>query len=87
MPGYIDDAAKEYLRVYNTLDKLVALIRSTIKDPTALSELNQLHKILEGSDEDDDPPQSLNDLSSAFSPWQISLFWELQTDFKFKVAN
>uniref|UniRef100_A0A8C2ZQ17 PLA2c domain-containing protein n=3 Tax=Cyclopterus lumpus TaxID=8103 RepID=A0A8C2ZQ17_CYCLU len=42
-----DDAAEEYLRVYNSLHKLVALTRSTIKDPTALSELDKLQKILE----------------------------------------
>ena len=48
MPGHIDLDADEYLRVYNTLDKLVALIRSTTTDPTNLSELNVLQKILEG---------------------------------------
>ncbi|XP_044037990.1 cytosolic phospholipase A2 gamma-like [Siniperca chuatsi] len=43
--GHVDSAV-EYLRVYNGLDKLVVLIRSTIKDPTALSELDKLQKIL-----------------------------------------
>ncbi|XP_047199699.1 cytosolic phospholipase A2 gamma-like isoform X4 [Hippoglossus stenolepis] len=47
VPGRIDSDADEYLRVYNTLDKLVALIRSSTKDPTTLSELNTLQKILE----------------------------------------
>ncbi|XP_034450281.1 cytosolic phospholipase A2 beta-like [Hippoglossus hippoglossus] len=47
VPGHIDRDADEYLRVYNTLDKLVALIRSSTKDPTTLSELNTLQKILE----------------------------------------
>ncbi|XP_034450284.1 cytosolic phospholipase A2 gamma-like [Hippoglossus hippoglossus] len=45
--GNIDRDADEYLRVYNTLDKLVAMIRSSTKDPTTLSELNTLQKILE----------------------------------------
>ena len=48
VPGNIDSDANEYLRVYNTLDKLVALIRSSTRDPTNLSELNVLQKILEG---------------------------------------
>lgn len=58
--GHTDGAAQEYLRIYNALDKLVALTRSTIKDPTALSDLDKLQKILEGSgddnDDDDDDP-------------------------------
>ncbi|XP_047199705.1 cytosolic phospholipase A2 gamma-like isoform X2 [Hippoglossus stenolepis] len=48
IPPWLNDSdADEYLRVYNTLDKLVALIRSSTKDPTTLSELNTLQKILE----------------------------------------
>ncbi|XP_047199707.1 cytosolic phospholipase A2 gamma-like isoform X1 [Hippoglossus stenolepis] len=48
IPPWLNDRdADEYLRVYNTLDKLVALIRSSTKDPTTLSELNTLQKILE----------------------------------------
>lgn len=56
VPGQIDSAAEDYLRVYNALDKLIALTRSTIKDPTALSDLDKLQKILEGSSDDDDNP-------------------------------
>ncbi|XP_049426796.1 cytosolic phospholipase A2 gamma-like isoform X2 [Epinephelus fuscoguttatus] len=48
VPGYIDTTAEEYLHVYNRLIKLVALTRSTIKDPTALSDMDKLQKILEG---------------------------------------
>lgn len=48
VPGQIDSAAEQYLRVYNMLDKLVDLTRSTIKDPTALSDLDNLQKILKG---------------------------------------
>ncbi|XP_070837673.1 cytosolic phospholipase A2 gamma-like [Chaetodon trifascialis] len=47
MPGLVDGAAEEYLRVYNALSKLVGLTRSTVKDPTALSNLDNLQKILE----------------------------------------
>ncbi|XP_054463334.1 cytosolic phospholipase A2 gamma-like [Anoplopoma fimbria] len=47
VPGQIDSAAKEYLRVYNALDKLVALTKSTINDPAAVSDLDKLQKLLE----------------------------------------
>ncbi|XP_030296630.1 cytosolic phospholipase A2 gamma-like isoform X2 [Sparus aurata] len=47
VPGQIDFAAEEYLRVYNALHKLVALTRSTSKDPASLSDLDKLQKILE----------------------------------------
>ncbi|TNN32441.1 Cytosolic phospholipase A2 gamma [Liparis tanakae] len=45
--GQRDGAAEEYLRVYNGLQKLVALTRSTVTDPTALSDLDKLQQILE----------------------------------------
>ncbi|XP_068452247.1 cytosolic phospholipase A2 gamma-like [Clinocottus analis] len=45
--GQRDSAAEAYLRVHIALLKLVALTRSTIKDPTALSDLGRLQKILE----------------------------------------
>uniref|UniRef100_A0AAQ4PRZ5 PLA2c domain-containing protein n=1 Tax=Gasterosteus aculeatus aculeatus TaxID=481459 RepID=A0AAQ4PRZ5_GASAC len=44
--GHVDGAAEDYLRVYNALEKLVALTRSTIKDPEALSDLDELQQIL-----------------------------------------
>ncbi|KAM8843989.1 cytosolic phospholipase A2 gamma-like, partial [Spinachia spinachia] len=44
--GHVDGAAEDYLLVYNALVKLVALTRSTVKDPVALSDLDQLQKIL-----------------------------------------
>lgn len=47
--GHVDGAAEDYLRVYNALEKLVALTRSTIKDPEALSDLDELQQILGGS--------------------------------------
>ncbi|XP_007568399.1 cytosolic phospholipase A2 gamma [Poecilia formosa] len=42
----IDDVSMEYLRVYNVLRNLITLTSSTIQDPTALSELEKLQKIL-----------------------------------------
>lgn len=59
VPGFIDSAAEEYLRVYNMLDKLVDLTRSTIKDPAALSDLDNLQKILKGSGGDYDAAQMI----------------------------
>lgn len=50
--GRVDIAAEEYLRVYNAIKKLVALTRITIKDTSALSDLDNLQKMLEGSDDD-----------------------------------
>lgn len=50
----MDIAAEEYLRVYNAMKKLVALTKSTIKDPTAMSDLDNLQKILEGIHDDRD---------------------------------
>ncbi|XP_043955039.1 cytosolic phospholipase A2 gamma-like isoform X1 [Gambusia affinis] len=41
-----DDVTMEYLRVYNVLRNLITLVSSTIQDPTALSELDKLQKIL-----------------------------------------
>ncbi|XP_029015900.1 cytosolic phospholipase A2 gamma-like isoform X2 [Betta splendens] len=46
VPGLVDSAAEEYVRVYSMLDKLVDLTRSTIQDPTALADLDHLQKIL-----------------------------------------
>ncbi|MEQ2252381.1 hypothetical protein ILYODFUR_021223 [Ilyodon furcidens] len=43
---HIDNVAEEYLQMYNVLKNLITLISSTIKDPTALSELDKLQKIL-----------------------------------------
>ncbi|XP_073350157.1 cytosolic phospholipase A2 gamma-like [Pagrus major] len=42
---HIDNAA-EYLHVYNALQKLVAMTRSTIQGPAAFSDLDKLQKIL-----------------------------------------
>lgn len=52
--GHMDVAAEEYLRVYNAMKQLVALTKSTTKDPTALSNLDNLQNILEGIKVDHD---------------------------------
>uniref|UniRef100_UPI0037E7257F cytosolic phospholipase A2 gamma-like n=1 Tax=Semicossyphus pulcher TaxID=241346 RepID=UPI0037E7257F len=41
---------EEYLHVYEALQSVVALTRSTIKDPSALSDLDKLQKLLEEAD-------------------------------------
>ncbi|CAK6983849.1 cytosolic phospholipase A2 gamma-like [Scomber scombrus] len=45
--GNVDSAAEEYLRVFNVLDKLIAMTKGTIQDPRALSDLDKLQKILQ----------------------------------------
>ncbi|KAK5855705.1 hypothetical protein PBY51_007358 [Eleginops maclovinus] len=60
VPGQVDGAAEEYMRVYHALVTVVAMTRSTVKDPTALSDLDNLQKILE---------EMFNDSQSA---WQVS---------------
>lgn len=54
MSQHVDIAAEEYLRVYNIVKKVIALISSTIKDPSILSDLDNLQKILDGIHDDDD---------------------------------
>ncbi|XP_069381341.1 cytosolic phospholipase A2 gamma-like [Paralichthys olivaceus] len=81
--GHIDSAAEEFFRIYNTLDKLVDLIRSSTRDPTALSELNMLQKILEdkvnvnrsmllGS-------KNMEERKSIFQQWRVELLEEVDT--------
>ncbi|KAM6965855.1 cytosolic phospholipase A2 gamma-like [Tautogolabrus adspersus] len=47
VPGQVDAAAAEYVRLFHALHKLVALTRTTVKNPAALSDLDKLHKLLE----------------------------------------
>ncbi|XP_041858724.1 cytosolic phospholipase A2 beta-like [Melanotaenia boesemani] len=47
VPEHVDNNAQEYLRVYNALNNLITLIKSTIEDPAALSDLDTLQKLLE----------------------------------------
>ncbi|XP_008296946.1 cytosolic phospholipase A2 gamma [Stegastes partitus] len=46
LTDFIDDAAQEYLLVYNVLNKLTFLTRGTVKDPLAHTDLDNLQKIL-----------------------------------------
>ncbi|XP_059205066.1 cytosolic phospholipase A2 gamma-like [Centropristis striata] len=45
--GQVDDAGKEYLRLYLALDALLGLVKGTVKDPGSLSYLDNLQKALE----------------------------------------
>ncbi|XP_073350156.1 cytosolic phospholipase A2 gamma-like [Pagrus major] len=46
IPSWLTNNAAEYLNVYNALQKLVAMTRSTIQGPAAFSDLDKLQKIL-----------------------------------------
>ncbi|XP_031733802.1 cytosolic phospholipase A2 beta-like isoform X1 [Anarrhichthys ocellatus] len=81
--GQMDGAAEEYLRVYNALDKLVALTRSTIKDPTALSDLDKLQKILEDKVKHNKSawlePKSSEERKSLSQQWIMELLAAVET--------
>ncbi len=57
----VDDAAEEYLRTYNELNRLVSLSRGFFKDPDEQAELDKLQRSLEGKDDDDDDDDDDND--------------------------
>ncbi|KAI3360307.1 hypothetical protein L3Q82_014614 [Scortum barcoo] len=77
VPGHIDNAAEEFLRVYNVLTKLVALTRNTIKDPTALFDLDKLQKILDDKLNNTESAwlesKSLEERKSLFQQWSLEL--------------
>ncbi|TDH03474.1 hypothetical protein EPR50_G00163700 [Perca flavescens] len=82
--GQIDRAAEDYLRVYNALDKLVGLTRSTtMKDPTALSHLDKLQKKLEDMLNHDKSvwleSKSSGERKSSFGKWSLELMAAVQT--------
>ncbi|XP_031174239.1 cytosolic phospholipase A2 gamma-like isoform X1 [Sander lucioperca] len=83
VPGQIDGAAEDYLRVYNALNKLVSLTRSTIKDPTALSDLDKLQKILEDMLNQNKSvwleSKSSEERKSLFGQWSLELLAAVQT--------
>lgn len=60
MSQHVDIAAEEYLRVYNIVKKMIALISSTIKDPSILSDLGNLQKILDGIHDDNDDDDDID---------------------------
>uniref|UniRef100_A0A8C5DJ79 PLA2c domain-containing protein n=1 Tax=Gouania willdenowi TaxID=441366 RepID=A0A8C5DJ79_GOUWI len=87
-PEYLDSAALEYLRLYNALDQLLSLTRTTVEDPTALADLSQLQKILKdkihynvspllqsktSEDRKEFFQQQGADLLSAFETWSQNL--------------
>lgn len=94
----IDDAAKEYLHVYNVLRNVITLTSSTIKDPTALSELDRLQKTLHDMVNHNESVllQSLGpeERKNLFQQWRYGLVGAVETwgqslddgDFKTSVA-
>uniref|UniRef100_UPI0037E85146 cytosolic phospholipase A2 gamma-like n=1 Tax=Semicossyphus pulcher TaxID=241346 RepID=UPI0037E85146 len=81
VPGHVDTAA-EYLRVYNVLDKFIALTRSTVKDPIALSELDKLQKLLEDADmlhHNESAGLGLEEKKSFFLQWSLQLLAVVET--------
>ncbi|XP_042249029.1 cytosolic phospholipase A2 gamma-like isoform X1 [Thunnus maccoyii] len=83
VPGHIDGAAEEYLRVFNALDKLIALTRSTIKDPPALSDLDKLQKVLEDKVNHNESAllesKSSEERKSLFQQWSLELLMAVET--------
>ncbi|GLD61286.1 cytosolic phospholipase A2 gamma-like isoform X1 [Lates japonicus] len=83
VPGQVDSAAEEYLRIYRTIDKLVDLTRSTINDPTALSDLNKLQKTLKDKVNLNESAllesKSLEERKSIFQQWSLELLAAVET--------
>ncbi|CAJ1076654.1 cytosolic phospholipase A2 gamma-like [Xyrichtys novacula] len=46
VPAHLHSAGGQYLRIYITIYKLMALIRSNVKNPRALSDLDKLQELL-----------------------------------------
>ncbi|XP_042361459.1 cytosolic phospholipase A2 gamma-like isoform X2 [Plectropomus leopardus] len=78
-----DAAAEEYLRVYNIQDQFLDLTRSTINDPVALSELDQLQKLLEEYVNQDKTAmllsRSTEETRSLFQGWSLGLVNTVET--------
>ncbi|XP_026214340.1 cytosolic phospholipase A2 beta isoform X2 [Anabas testudineus] len=83
VPGLVDHAAEQYLRVYNLLAKLVDLTKSTIQDPAALSDLDNLQKILKDKVNQNESTllesKSPEERRSLFQQWSLELVSEVQT--------
>ncbi|KAM9843162.1 cytosolic phospholipase A2 gamma-like [Aulostomus maculatus] len=83
VPGVVDSTAEEYLRVYNAIHKLVALSKSTLKDPTALSELDKLQKILQDkvihNVSESLESKDFEERKSLFQQWSLDLMMEVDT--------
>ncbi|XP_056256571.1 cytosolic phospholipase A2 gamma-like [Seriola aureovittata] len=82
VPGHIDSASEEYLRVYNNLDKLVVLTKSTIQDPAALSDLDKLQNILKDKVNHNESAllesKSAEERKSLFQQWSLELMVAVQ---------
>ncbi|XP_038548185.1 cytosolic phospholipase A2 gamma-like isoform X2 [Micropterus salmoides] len=83
VPGHVDGAGEVYLRVHSDLHKLIALTRSTIKDPTALSDLDKLQKILEDKVNYNESAwlesKSLEERKSLSKQWSLELLAAVET--------
>ncbi|MEQ2303409.1 hypothetical protein AMECASPLE_016619 [Ameca splendens] len=77
------DAAEEYLHMYNVLKNLITFTSSTIKDPTALSELDKLQKILHDKVNHNESVllESLSpeERKSLFQRWSLELVGAVET--------
>ncbi|XP_005945736.1 cytosolic phospholipase A2 gamma [Haplochromis burtoni] len=81
--GHLDSAAKEYLRVWIILDKVIALTRITVKDTTALMYLDKLQKILEDkvnhSKTESVEAESMEERKTLFNQWSQELLAAVET--------
>nr|XP_054598178.1 cytosolic phospholipase A2 gamma isoform X1 [Nothobranchius furzeri] len=77
VPGLIDGAAETYLHVYNALSNLIFLIRGIVKDPAALTDLDQLQQDLEAKVSCDQSEllnsKSQEERRSLFQQWNLEL--------------
>ncbi|XP_078140522.1 cytosolic phospholipase A2 gamma isoform X2 [Centroberyx gerrardi] len=83
VPGNVDDAADQYLRVYHTLVRLVALIRNNMEDPTALSELDNLQRTLRDKLNHNESAllesKSSEERKQVFQTWSLELLGAVET--------
>ncbi|XP_039994448.1 cytosolic phospholipase A2 gamma-like isoform X1 [Xiphias gladius] len=83
VPGHVDKVAEEYVYVVSTLDTLVGVIRSTIKDPVAQSDLNKMQKILKDKLIHNESTllesKSLEERKILFQQWSLELLKAVAT--------
>ncbi|CAN9505359.1 unnamed protein product [Ophioblennius macclurei] len=70
-------AAQDYLRVCNSLDKLIALTRLTVKDPASFSQLDMLQKTLRDKVSENKSAllesKSIQEKTDYFQQWSLDL--------------
>ncbi|XP_029945814.1 cytosolic phospholipase A2 gamma-like [Salarias fasciatus] len=75
--------AQEYLRVYNTLHKLIGLTRMTVKDPAGLTQLDKLQKRLQDQVSRNESAllesKSLEEREALFQRWGLDLVTTVTT--------